>query len=111
MESDAKPIRPERLCREISNAAPKNAVFVVDTGHAGMWMGGMFDLTLQTNLHKECRAILGRPSCLSWCKMSLPNKPVICYGDAGFWYHIPKSSSRKWNINTIVIVNNNSGGN
>ena len=23
MESDAKPIRPERLCQEISNAAPK----------------------------------------------------------------------------------------
>ena len=114
MESDAKPIRPERLCREISNAAPKNAVFVVDTGHAGMWMGGMFDLIHSEQTYIRSAGHLGWafPASLG-AKCALPNKPVICFtGDAGFWYHIAEIEvAVRWNINTIVIVNNNSGGN
>ena len=114
MESDAKPIRPERLCREISNAAPKNAVFVVDTGHAGMWMGGMFDLTHSEQTYIRSAGHLGWafPASIG-AKCALPNKPVICFtGDAGFWYHIAEIEvAVRWNINTIVIVNNNSGGN
>ena len=114
MESDAKPIRPERLCREISNAAPKNAVFVVDTGHAGMWMGGIFDLTHSEQTYIRSAGHLGWafPASLG-AKCALPNKPVICFtGDAGFWYHIAEIEvAVRWNINTIVIVNNNSGGN
>ena len=114
MESNAKPIRPERLCREISNAAPKNAVFVVDTGHAGMWMGGMFDLTHSEQTYIRSAGHLGWafPASLG-AKCALPNKPVICFtGDAGFWYHIAEIEvAVRWNINTIVIVNNNSGGN
>ena len=114
MDSDAKPIRPERLCREISNAAPKNAVFVVDTGHAGMWMGGMFDLTHSEQTYIRSAGHLGWafPASLG-AKCALPNKPVICFtGDAGFWYHIAEIEvAVRWNINTIVIVNNNSGGN
>ena len=114
MESDAKPIRPERLCREISNAAPKDAVFVVDTGHAGMWMGGMFDLTHSEQTYIRSAGHLGWafPASLG-AKCALPNKPVICFtGDAGFWYHIAEIEvAVRWNINTIVIVNNNSGGN
>ena len=114
MESDAKPIRPERLCREISNAAPKNAVFVVDTGHAGMLMGAMFDLTHSEQTYIRSAGHLGWafPASLG-AKCALPNKPVICFtGDAGFWYHIAEIEvAVRWNINTIVIVNNNSGGN
>ena len=114
MESDAKPIRPERLCQEISNAAPKNAVFVVDTGHAGMWMGGMFDLTHSEQTYIRSAGHLGWafPASLG-AKCALPDKPVICFtGDAGFWYHIAEIEvAVRWNINTIVIVNNNSGGN
>ena len=114
MESAAKPIRPERLCQEISNAAPKNAVFVVDTGHAGMWMGGMFDLTHSEQTYIRSAGHLGWafPASLG-AKCALPNKPVICFtGDAGFWYHIAEIEvAVRWNINTIVIVNNNSGGN
>ena len=44
LESDAVPIRPERICAELTRHVPDDAIVVVDTGHAGMWMGGMFDL-------------------------------------------------------------------
>ena len=40
LKSDAVPIRPERLCAELTRWVPHNAIVVVDTGHAGMWMGG-----------------------------------------------------------------------
>src|SRR5262247_1629118 len=45
LTSDAVPIRPERMCAELSKHVPDDAIVVVDTGHAGMWMGGMYDLT------------------------------------------------------------------
>jgi len=45
MASDAEPIRPERLAAEFSRHLPDNALLVSDTGHSGMWTGGMVDLT------------------------------------------------------------------
>src|SRR6516165_10070784 len=45
LTSDAAPIRPERICAELTRHVPDNGIVVVDTGHAGMWMGGMYDLT------------------------------------------------------------------
>src|SRR5437016_3397529 len=44
LESSALPIRPERLCRDLTRHVPEDAIVVVDTGHAGMWMGGMFNM-------------------------------------------------------------------
>ena len=114
MESDANPIRPERLCAEISDNAPDNAVIVVDTGHAGMWMGGMFDLQHSNQNYIRSAGHLGWafPASIG-AKCALPDRAVICFtGDAGFWYHIAEIEvAVRWNINVIVIVNNNSGGN
>ena len=114
MESDANPIRPERLCAEISDNAPDNAVIVVDTGHAGMWMGGMFDLQHPNQNYIRSAGHLGWafPASIG-AKCALPDRAVICFtGDAGFWYHIAEIEvAVRWNINVIAIVNNNSGGN
>ena len=35
LNSDAVPIRPERMCAEFSKHVPDNGIVVVDTGHAG----------------------------------------------------------------------------
>lgn len=114
MESDANPIRPERLCAEISDNAPDNAVIVVDTGHAGMWMGGIFDLQHPNQNYIRSAGHLGWafPASIG-AKCALPDRAVICFtGDAGFWYHIGEIEvAVRWDINVIVIVNNNSGGN
>jgi acetolactate synthase-1/2/3 large subunit len=42
--SDALPMRPERVVRELSEALPDDAIVVVDTGHSGMWTGQMLAL-------------------------------------------------------------------
>jgi acetolactate synthase-1/2/3 large subunit len=91
-----------------------NAVVVVDTGHAGMWMGGMFDLRSRAQSYMRSAGHLGWafPAGLG-AKCGVPERPVVVFtGDAGFWYHIGEvERAVRWKINTVTVVNNNSGGN
>jgi len=114
LESDAVPIRPERLCHELSQHVPDDAIVVADTGHAGMWMGGMFDLKSPRQSYMRSAGHLGWafPAGLG-AKCACPDRPVVTFtGDAGFWYHIGEvETAARWNINAVTIVNNNGGGN
>lgn len=114
LTSDAAPIRPERLCNDLTQMLPDDAFVAVDTGHAGMWMGGMFDLTSSNQDYVRSAGHLGWafPASLG-AKCALPNRPVVCFiGDSGFWYHIAEiETAVRWNINSITIVNNNNAGN
>jgi acetolactate synthase-1/2/3 large subunit len=112
--SDAVPIRPERICAELTRNVPQDAIVVVDTGHAGMWMGGLFDLTSPQQSYIRSAGHLGWafPAGLG-AKCAAPDRPVVTFtGDAGFWYHISElETAVRWNINAVTVVNNNSGGN
>jgi acetolactate synthase-1/2/3 large subunit len=114
LTSEAVPIRPERLCHELTRHVPDDAIVVVDTGHAGMWMGGMFDLTSTRQSYMRSAGHLGWafPAGLG-AKCACPDRPVVTFtGDAGFWYHIAEvETAARWNINAVTVVNNNSGGN
>ena len=112
--SDAMPIRPERLVGELTRNVPDDAIVVVDTGHAGMWMGGMYDLRTPQQSYIRSAGHLGWafPAGLG-AKCACPDRPVITFtGDAGFWYHIGDvETAARWNINAVTVVNNNGGGN
>jgi acetolactate synthase I/II/III large subunit len=114
LASDAVPIRPERICAELTRHVPDNAIVVVDTGHAGMWMGGMYDLTRPGQSYMRSAGHLGWafPAGLG-AKCACPDRPVITFtGDAGFWYHIAEiETAARWGINAITLVNNNASGN
>ena len=114
LQSDAVPIRPERLCHELSRHVPDDAIVMVDTGHAGMWMGGMFDLTSPRQSYIRSAGHLGWafPAGLG-AKCACPDRPVVTFtGDAGFWYHIAEvETAARWGINAVTVVNNNGGGN
>ena len=114
LESDAVPIRPERLCHELTRHVPDDALVVVDTGHAGMWMGGMFDLRSPRQSYMRSAGHLGWafPAWLG-AKCACPERPVVVFtGDAGFWYHIAEiETAARWGINAVIVVNNNGGGN
>src|SRR5580704_11314184 len=114
LASDAMPIRPERICHELSRHLPDDAIVVVDTGHAGMWMGGMFDLKSPRQSYLRSAGHLGWafPAGLG-AKCGAPERPVVTFtGDAGFWYHIAEvETAVRWKINAVTVVNNNSGGN
>jgi acetolactate synthase-1/2/3 large subunit len=110
--SDAVPLRPERVCTEISEALPPDAVLVSDTGHAGMWTGQMVNLRHPTQKYIRCAGSLGWgfPGALG-VKCALPERPVLCFtGDGGFYYHIAElETAARHNINAVVVVNNNAG--
>jgi acetolactate synthase-1/2/3 large subunit len=114
LSSDAVPIRPERICAELTRHMPDDAIVVVDTGHAGMWMGGMFDLTSRRQSYIRSAGHLGWafPAGLG-AKCAAPDRPVVTFtGDAGFWYHIAElETAVRWKINAVTVVNNNGGGN
>ena len=113
LESDQVPIRPERLCAELSSNSPEDAIVVVDTGHAGMWMGGMFDnRSGQDYIRSAGHLGWAFPAALG-AKCATPDRPVVCFtGDSGFWYHVAEiETAVRCDIAAVTVVNNNSGGN
>ena len=114
LESDAVPIRPERLCSELTRHTPDDAIVVVDTGHAGMWMGGMYDLKSANQAYLRSAGHLGWafPAGLG-AKCACPDRPVVTFtGDAGLWYHIAEiETAVRWRVNAVTVVNNNGSGN
>ena len=114
LELDAVPIHPARICNELTRHMPDDAIVVVDTGHAGMWMGGMYDLRTPVQSYMRSAGHLGWafPAGLG-AKAACPDRPVVVFtGDAGFWYHIGEvETAVRWNLASVTIVNNNGGGN
>jgi acetolactate synthase-1/2/3 large subunit len=111
-QSEAIPIRPERLCKELTEALPENAVLVADTGYSAIWTATMVYLTHPGQTYLRAAGSLGWafPAALG-VKCAVPDRPVICFtGDGGFWYHLTEmETARRFNINTVTIVNNNNG--
>src|SRR3954447_1774549 len=80
LESDAAPIHPARICGELTLNLPDNAIVVVDTGHAGMWMGGMYDLRSASQSYMRSAGHLGWafPAGLG-AKAACPDRPVVVF--------------------------------
>ncbi|HEY4371898.1 MAG TPA: thiamine pyrophosphate-binding protein [Burkholderiales bacterium] len=114
LNSDAAPINPARMVNEFTKNVPDDGIVIVDTGHAGMWMGGMYDLRTPSQSYIRSAGHLGWafPAGIG-AKAACPNRPVAVFtGDAGFWYHIGEiETAVRWKLNSVTIVNNNSGGN
>jgi acetolactate synthase-1/2/3 large subunit len=110
LNSDALPIRPERICKEISDFLPLDGVLVGDTGQSAFWTGTMVELKHPTQKYIRCAGSLGWafPASLG-VKCALPAKPVLCFtGDGGFYYHISElETAARFGINAVVLVNNN----
>lgn len=110
LDSDAVPMRPERVCREITRALPENGVLVCDTGHSGIWAGTMVEFTKPGQRLIRCAGSLGWgfPGALG-VKCALPDTPVICFaGDGGVYYHLAElETAARYGINLVLVVNNN----
>lgn len=112
--SNQAPIRPERMCADLTDVVPDDGIVVVDTGHAGMWMGGFYDLRTPTQSYMRSAGHLGWafPASLG-AKCGAPDRPVVCFtGDSGFWYHVGEiETAVRFGINTVTVVNDNRSGN
>ena len=110
MTSDASPIRPERLCRELTKFLPEDAFVVADTGHSATWSATMIELRAPTQDYVRCAGSLGwsLPASLG-VKCAFPERPVICFtGDGGILYHLSElETAARCGINTVIVINNN----
>ena len=109
-DSEELPMRPERLCKELTDLLPSDAVLVSDTGHSGIWTGTVLDLTSPDQSYIRCAGSLGwgLPAAIG-AKCAVPDRPVICFtGDGGIWYHLTElDTALRYGINTVTLVNNN----
>ncbi|HXF66498.1 MAG TPA: thiamine pyrophosphate-binding protein, partial [Burkholderiales bacterium] len=108
--SDAVPMRPERVCREISRVLPEGAILVSDTGHSGIWTGAFVDFTRPGQRLIRCAGSLGwgLPGAIG-VKCAAPERPVVCFaGDGGLYYHLAElETAARYGVNLVVVVNNN----
>ena len=104
------PLRPERICGELTELLPKDAILIVDTGYAALWSGTLVYLRHPAQRYFRAAGSLGWsfPASLG-AKCAAPDRPVICFcGDGGFFYHLPElETARRRKIKTVTIVNNN----
>ena len=109
--SVAAPLRVERLCHELSEVLPENAVLVADTGYSCIWTATMVELKHAGQTYLRAAGSLGWsfPAALG-AKCGAPDRPVVCFcGDGAFYYHLPElETARRRNIPVVVVVNNNS---
>jgi acetolactate synthase-1/2/3 large subunit len=111
LTSNSVPMRPERICRAITETLPADGIVVTDTGHSGIWSATMIDLTCPEQRFVRCAGSMGWgfPGSLG-VKCARPDQPVVCWtGDGAFYYHIAElETAARYGINVVVVVNNNS---
>ena len=108
--SDAVPIRPERVCRELQDVLPADAIVVAETGHSGMWTSMYLELNdpAQTFIRAAGSLGWGLPAALG-AKCAAPDRAVVCFsGDGGFYYHLAElETAVRYGINAVIVVNDN----
>jgi len=101
LASDAVPIRPERMCGELTKNLPDDAIVVVDTGHGGHVDGrDVRSARAHAELHEESarHSRLGVPR---WERNAgLRSGPSSVYRRRRLWYHIGEiETAVRWKIN------------
>lgn len=108
--SDQVPLRPERICRELTELLPRDAILFADTGYAALWTGALVYLRHPAQRYFRAAGSLGWsfPASLG-AKCAAPDQPVICFcGDGAFYYHLPElETARRRGIKTVTVINNN----
>ena len=110
VEADSTPLRPERICHELGQVLPADAILVSETGHAGIWTARHVDLTSPGQKYIRALGSLGWgfPAAMG-AKCAAPDRPVICFsGDGGFYYHMSEMETAvRYGINVVIVINNN----
>ena len=115
-QSDATPMRPERLLSEMSAYITPETLVVTDASYVSAWAASHMD-----NMSKGCNFIIPRAMAgLGWglpaaigAKLGRPEKTVFCLsGDGAFGYVMNElETAARYNVAVIsVIFNNNCWG-
>jgi acetolactate synthase-1/2/3 large subunit len=112
LASNDVPIRPDRLCAEITQALPEDGILVADTGYSGIWTATLIEMNGAGQSYLRAAGSLGWsfPAALG-SKCAAPKRRVVCFsGDGALYYHLAElETARRRGIAVALIVNNNSG--
>ena len=112
LNSEAVPIRPERLMRELDTVLDENAIVVSDASYAPIWCANYLQARSAGQRFLAGRGLAGLgwglPAALG-AKLAAPSQNVFCVtGDGGFahvWAEL--ESAKRLGIAVTVIVLNN----
>ena len=113
MESDEVPINPKRVLKALERHFPENGVLVADPSWARIGLLQQFEIPGPDRCY-----IVGGALPIGWSTAAAigiargrPEARVVAVtGDGGFLYHLSElETASRYGINTITIVNNNSG--
>jgi acetolactate synthase-1/2/3 large subunit len=109
--SGAIPIVAERLCGDLEQVLPENAILISDTGYSAIWSATHIGINSSQQTYLRAAGSLGWafPAALG-AKCAAPHRPVICFtGDGALFYHVGElETAKRYGINTVTVVNNNS---
>ena len=113
MESDAAPIRPERLLKGLSNVIPDNALFATDVGVHHNWVVQLWKARRPRHLLQSWGfASMGFATCgILGAKLAQPESPAIAVcGDGSFMMtpHI-LATAVEYEIPAVWVIWNNYG--
>ncbi len=112
VNSEAVPIRPERLVKEIRSAVPDDAIFVSDTSFTGAFTASYYDVLKSGRTFYEQRGMAGigggLPAAIG-AKCAVGDKLVIGLGgDGSFAYHVSElETARRHALPLVYLVSNN----
>jgi acetolactate synthase-1/2/3 large subunit len=104
MNSDASPIRPERICKEITDFLPSNGILVACTGHASIWTGTMVELAQPGQNYIRAAGSLGCVPALDKCA-SRKGQWYAFTETGGFYYHFGELKTAVRMNQSITVVN------
>ncbi len=112
LDSDAAPIRPERLMRELNALLTPDTLMVTDASYSSIWAMNYLTAQRAGQRFLACRGLAG----LGWgfpaaigAKIAHPSRDVVCIaGDGGFghmWSEL-ETAARMKTKTTLIILNN-----
>ncbi len=110
--SQAKPIRPERLLREISGRVQRDATIVADASYTTGWAMSHIDTPGQGNAMISPRGTGGigwsLPAAIG-AKLADPSRKVVCIaGDGAFSYVMNEiETAARYRVTVAIVVFNN----
>jgi acetolactate synthase-1/2/3 large subunit len=104
-------LKPERLCYELGQALPDDAILLSDTGFSAVWTSGFLRMKASQSYFRAAGALGWALPAAIGAKCAAPDRPVVSFiGDGGFYYHISElETAVRYQINPVIVVNNNGG--
>jgi acetolactate synthase-1/2/3 large subunit len=110
LESEARPMRAERLAHALSDCLPPDAIVVADTGFSATWTAQLTEFRQPGQRYLRAAGSLGWafPAAIG-AACAAPERPVICFtGDGALHYHLSELETVvRWNLPVVTVINNN----